>query len=219
MVSHVFFDLDGTLTDPKPGIVGSIRYALEKLGITEQPEDLDWCIGPPLDYSFRQLVPDIPPEEAIAAYRERFADVGLYENRVFDGTREMLTTVKECGATLYVATSKPHIFAQRILDHFGLSPFFAHIFGSELDGTNANKAELLAHALQMSGADPHQSLMIGDRKHDIVGAHANGIASAGVLWGYGSRCELQEAGAQCILSQIRQLSLLARRGAIWPSSS
>jgi phosphoglycolate phosphatase len=126
----------------------------------------------------------------------------------------MLETVKECGGELYVATSKPHVFAKRILDHFGLSPFFSHIFGSELDGTRSNKAELLAYALEQSGADPHCSLMIGDRKHDIVGAHANGIASAGVLWGYGSRCELQQAGAQCILSIIRQLSMLARRGAI-----
>lgn len=214
MVKHVFFDLDGTLTDPKPGIVGSIRYALEKLGITEQPDDLDWCIGPPLEESFSRLCPDVPSEIAIALYRERFSSIGLYENRVFDGTQDMLATVQECGGVMHVATSKPHIFAKKILDHFGLSHFFCHIFGSELDGTRANKADLLAYALKQSGADPHSSLMIGDRKHDIVGAHANGIGSAGVLWGYGSRCELQQAGAQCILSNIRHLSMLARRGAI-----
>ncbi|HAT85182.1 MAG TPA: HAD family hydrolase [Rhizobiales bacterium] len=214
MVKHIFFDLDGTLTDPKPGIVGSIRYALDKLGITEQPDDLGWCIGPPLQESFAKLVPDTDPDEAIALYRERFSDVGLYENRVFDGTQEMLHIVKDCGGELYVATSKPHVFAKRILDHFGLSHFFAHIFGAEMDGTRSNKAELLAYALAECGADPHSSLMIGDRKHDIVGAHANGIASAGVLWGYGSRCELQEAGAQCILSNVRHLGMLARRGAI-----
>ncbi|MCV6546525.1 MAG: HAD-IA family hydrolase [Cohaesibacter sp.] len=214
MVKHVFFDLDGTLTDPKPGIVGSIRYALDQLGITEQPHDLDWCIGPPLQESFVQMVPEHLVDEAIVAYRHRFSDVGLYENRVYDGVEEMLQIVRDCGGELFVATSKPHIFARKILDHFGLSPFFSHIFGSELDGTHANKAELLAYALQQSGVDPHCSLMIGDRKHDIVGAHANGIASAGVLWGYGSRCELQQAGAQCILSHMRHLGLLARRGAI-----
>src|SRR3954470_23500247 len=173
----IYFDLDGTLTDPKPGITRSIQYALQRLDYPAIPteDELTWCIGPPLRTSFvRLLGGDHSADRAVALYRERFSDIGLYENRVYDGIGDVLTTLCTSGHRLFVATSKPHVFADRIIDHFGLRQHFEHVFGSELDGTRVNKGDLLAWAIGRTGTDTSRACMIGDRSHDIVGAKING---------------------------------------------
>jgi phosphoglycolate phosphatase len=194
----IFFDLDGTLTDPKPGITRSIRYALQKLDHPTMPTDdeLTWCIGPPLRSSFVKMLGEDSADRAVALYRERFSDIGLYENRVYDGIGEVLTTLGRSGHRLFVATSKAHVYADRIIDHFGLRPHFERVFGAELDGTRADKSHLLEYALKEAGVDPSKTLMIGDRSHDMVGAGNNGMKGIGVLYGYGSRDELIGAGAR-----------------------
>jgi len=196
-MNTIFFDLDGTLTDPKPGITASIQYALARLDRPVPAQDeLTWCIGPPLRASFVTLLGgEDQADRAVSLYRERFADVGLYENSLYSGIADVLAALSGSGRRLFVATSKPHVFADRIIDHFGLRPYFSHVFGSELDGTRVNKSDLLAYALEQARIDPSQAIMIGDRSHDILGARANAIAAVGVLYGYGSRDELIEAGA------------------------
>jgi phosphoglycolate phosphatase len=198
MMDAIYFDLDGTLTDPKPGITRSIQYALQKLDHPTIPteDELTWCIGPPLRASFvRLLGGDHSADRAVSLYRERFADVGLYENGVYDGIGDVLTALGRSGHRLFVATSKPHVFAERIIDHFGLRDHFERVFGSELDGTRVDKSHLLEYALKQASVDPSKTLMIGDRSHDMVGAVNNGMKGIGVLYGYGSRAELLEAGA------------------------
>ncbi|MEH2548701.1 phosphoglycolate phosphatase [Bradyrhizobium sp. AZCC 2262] len=194
----IYFDLDGTLTDPKPGITRSIQYALQKLDHPTMPteDELTWCIGPPLRASFvRLLGAETSADLAVSYYRERFSDVGLYENGVYDGIGEVLTSLCASGHRLFVATSKPHVFAERIIDHFGLRDHFERVFGSELDGTRVDKSHLLEYALKQAAVDPAKTLMIGDRSHDMVGAKNNGMKGIGVLYGYGSRDELLDAGA------------------------
>src|SRR6195952_1923260 len=194
----IFFDLDGTLTDPKPGITRSIQYALQKLDQADIPaeDELTWCIGPPLRASFVKMLGEDSADRAVALYRERFSDIGLYENRVYDGIEAVLTTLGQSGHRLFVATSKAHVYADRIIEHFGLRPHFSRVFGAELDGTRADKGDLLAYALKETDADPSKTLMIGDRSHDMIGAGKNGIKGIGVLYGYGSRDELIGAGAR-----------------------
>jgi phosphoglycolate phosphatase len=194
----IYFDLDGTLTDPKLGITRSIQYALQRLDHPTIPtaDELTWCIGPPLRSSFvRLLGGDHAADRAVALYRERFSDIGLYENGVYDGIDEVLTALRASGHRLFVATSKAHVFAERIIDHFGLRKHFERVFGAEYDGTRADKSHLLEYALKEVGVDPSKSLMIGDRSHDMVGAKNNGMKGIGVLYGYGSRDELLDAGA------------------------
>ena len=194
----IYFDLDGTLTDPKPGITRSIQYALQKLDHPTMPteDELTWCIGPPLRASFvRLLGAETSADLAVSYYRERFSDVGLYENGVYDGIGEVLTSLCASGHRLFVATSKPHVFAERIIDHFGLRDHFERVFGSELDGTRVDKSHLLEYALKQASVDPARTLMIGDRSHDMVGAKNNGMKGIGVLYGYGTRDELLDAGA------------------------
>ena len=194
----IYFDLDGTLTDPKPGITRSIQYALQRLDHPTMPteDELTWCIGPPLRTSFvRLLSAETSADLAVSYYRERFSDIGLYENGVYDGIGEVLTSLCASGHRLFVATSKPHVFAERIIDHFGLRDHFERVFGSELDGTRVDKSHLLEYALKQASVDPAKTLMIGDRSHDMVGAKNNGMKGIGVLYGYGSRDELLEAGA------------------------
>lgn len=204
----IYFDLDGTLTDPKIGITRSIQYALGKLDHPAMPteDELTWCIGPPLRASFVKLLGgDHAADAAVAFYRERFSDVGLFENGVYDGVPEVLTTLRASGHRLFVATSKPHVFAERIIDHFGLRDHFERVFGSELDGTRVDKSDLLEYALKEAAVDPLRTLMIGDRSHDMVGARNNGMKGIGVLYGYGSRNELTQAGALHVCATPRAI--------------
>jgi phosphoglycolate phosphatase len=199
--SSLLFDLDGTLTDPKEGIVRSIRYALELLGKPQDQEtDFTWCIGPPLQQSFARILGEDQRDlvsEAVSYYRQRYGSVGMFENKVYPGIAECLCDLSR-DFDLYVATSKPHIFARTILDHFRLSEPFRAIYGAELDGTHSDKADLVRHILARESLDPRTTFMIGDRMHDIVGARKNGVAAFGVAWGYGSVEELTDAGAERI---------------------
>ncbi|MBU1172847.1 MAG: HAD hydrolase-like protein [Proteobacteria bacterium] len=210
----LLFDLDGTLTDPFHGITRSISHALVKLGKPAPPmESLGWCIGPPLRESFSTLLGSDDPKDVDAAlvmYRERFGTVGLFENEVYEDIPETLSTLQEIGHTLYVATSKPGVFAQRIIDHFGLGRYFKKVYGSELDGTRSDKASLISHIIQRESISCQRAVMIGDRKHDILGAKANGLLGLGVLWGYGTREELEASGASACLDHPKAIHTLLR---------
>src|SRR5215212_7456682 len=199
-MTAIYLDLDGTLTDPKPGITRSIQYALGKLDQVAPSEDeLTWCIGPPLQASMRMLLgTDELADKALALYRERFSDIGLFENKIYPGVEETLAVFARSGRRLFVATSKPALYAQRIIDHFNLNRYFERVFGSELDGRRSDKTDLLSYALQSSGVNPTEAMMVGDRSHDMVGARNNGMTAVGVLYGYGSEEELLEAGAHHI---------------------
>ena len=190
MKNHILWDLDGTLTDPKEGIIKCILYALEKFGVTPPiPNTLEWCIGPPLQDSFKQLVPTATKDEIdilINLYRERFATTGLYENKLYPLIVEIVADLAKTKKQ-YLATSKPHLFASRIMNHFELSQYFQQVYGSELDGQRSDKTELIAYILQQEKISPDDVYMIGDRKHDIVGAKKNKVTSIGVTWGYGFR--------------------------------
>jgi phosphoglycolate phosphatase len=198
----LLFDLDGTLTDPREGITRSIAYALERMGLEPPPLDaLTFAIGPPLRRSLATLLGDESPaavERAISLYRERFADVGLFENAVYEGIGDALRGLAARGATLYVATSKPRVYAERIIEHFALDAHFAAIHGCELDGTREDKRDLLAHLLPHHGLAPERTAMIGDRGADMVAARHHGLRAIGVLWGYGSPEELRSAGAHAL---------------------
>ena len=198
----VLFDLDGTLTDPKPGITACIRHALGGLGRTPPPaEELLWCIGPPLWQSFATLLDTTDGAliaRSVALYRERFGTVGLFENAVYPGIPEAVAAVRAAGFATYVATSKPHVYARRIVAHFGLAALFDGVYGSELDGTRVEKAELIAYALAEERLDPARVVMIGDREHDAIGARRCGVRVIGVSYGYGTEAELRAHGAEAI---------------------
>lgn len=215
MIKYLFFDLDGTLTDPFEGITKSAEYALSKYGITvEDRRTLSPFIGPPLWDSLEKFY-EFDREkanEAVKYYREYFSDKGLFENEVYPGIPEMLDTLCKTRAKLVIATSKPHVFAKRILEHFDLAKYFILIDGSELDGTRVYKSEVIAHAIETLKCDRHEVLMIGDRMHDIEGAKKNNLESIGVLWGYGPRNELKKTGADHIVENVKELTsyLLSR---------
>ncbi|MDX1517382.1 MAG: HAD hydrolase-like protein [Woeseiaceae bacterium] len=193
---HLYIDLDGTLTDPFEGISKCIRYALERLDGRDPGDDaLRSCIGPPLQVTFRELLDESRAGAALALYRERFADVGWRENRPYDGIHAALEALCRDGHTLFVATTKPWTFAEKIVDHFGMADYFTKVYGSELDGTRVDKTELLRWALPQQSAG-ETAAMIGDRKHDMIGARNNGLQAVGVLYGYGTAAELTGAGAE-----------------------
>ena len=206
---YILFDLDGTLTDPKEGITKSVAYALEYYGI--HVEDLDsLCkfIGPPLKDSFVNYYgfSDKQGEEAVEKYREYFRPYGVYENKVYDGVDKLLGNLVKCGKKVVLATSKPTVFANVILEHFDLAKYFTCAIGSELDGSRVKKGDVIAYALQQVGvSDKSQVVMIGDREHDILGAKENGIDCIGVLYGYGDRAEHEAAGANYIVETVEEL--------------
>ena len=194
----VFFDLDGTLTDPWLGISRCIQHSLAELDIEhDADDDFRWCIGPPLRESFATLVGAELAERALSIYRERFAQIGWQENAPYDGIHEALETLKDNQRTLFVATSKPHVYATRILEHFKLRPFFEMVYGAELDGTRSDKSELLAYAISRNAV--HDPVMIGYRRHDMIGARSNAMRAIGVSYGYGSVEELTAAGADRVV--------------------
>jgi phosphoglycolate phosphatase len=197
--SALLVDLDGTLTDNFVGIARSIRHALLALGAPE-PADaaLQPCVGPPLRASVARLLATDDPvliERALALYRERYADVGWQENVVYAGVDAAFAGLADRGEALYLCTSKPAPYAERIVTRFGLRPFLDGVYGSDLAGTLDDKALLVAHLVAREGLDPGACTMIGDRVHDVRAAHANGARAIGVLWGYGSRAELEAADA------------------------
>lgn len=198
MPGHIYLDLDGTLTDPYEGITRCILYALDELGFP-RPDDeaLHSFIGPPLWDTFPLLVGEELTGKAVDLYRERFVDVGWQENVPYEGIHEALESLAAAGHMLFVATAKPHMHAARIIEYFGMGEFIHNVYGSELDGTRATKTELLRFAIERNpGASGR--IMVGDRRHDLVGAVANAMTPIGVAWGYGSVEELREAGAVAI---------------------
>jgi phosphoglycolate phosphatase len=210
MTTHVYFDLDGTLTDPYEGITKCILYALDKLGFPHPDDDyLYSCIGPPLWDTFPEMVGEELTRKAVDLYRERFVDIGWQENKLYDGVLDMLGAVASAGHTLFVATAKPHMHAARIIEHFGMGDFIHNVYGSELDGTRATKTELLSFAIDKNpGAQRH--FMVGDRRHDLIGAVANEMIPIGVAYGYGSVEELGKAGATEIAASPAHLTALLR---------
>lgn len=204
-LSAILIDLDGTLTDPAPGIIGCFRHALQCLGQeAPQPETLDWIIGPPLRESFGRLLPahslseTINPEEGLRLYRERYGVSGMLEATLYAGVETMLEQLLQIAPRLILCTSKPHVYARPILQHFGLARFFDGVYGAELDGTHDDKGDLIAHILAQEALAPTTLCMIGDRKHDVLGAARHGIPTIGALWGFGGEAELRAAGVAAL---------------------
>lgn len=203
----LIFDLDGTLTDPALGITNCIAYALERIGapVPGLPV-LRSFIGPPLRATFLSLLGNAETaDRALELYRERFSVTGLFENVAFPDVLPALKRLEPIAGSMFIATSKPHVYARRIADHFEFSRFFRQIYGCELNGDRADKSELIAHLLEEEKIEPAHAVMIGDRSHDIVGARANGLRSIGVTWGFGSVEELTDAGATHICHSFDEL--------------
>ncbi len=216
MFDYILFDLDGTLTDPKLGITRSVQYALRALGIEEPSLDkLEPFIGPPLADSFREFY-GLEEEQvvtAVAKYRERFTDQGIYENEIYPGTVRMLASLRAGGKKLAIASSKPTPFVERILDHFEIRAYFDYIIGSNMDGTRGKKEEVVEEALRQmlpAGMTPAEKkagvAMVGDRRFDIEGAREHGITSVGVSFGYAPEGELEQAGADHIVDTVEALA-------------
>ena len=209
---YLLFDLDGTITDSETGITRCVEYALNHFGIqVNDLRELTPFIGPPLLDSFKDFY-NFTDEQAIIAtdkYRERYADKGILENELYPGIKELLADAQKNGRTVILATSKPEIFAKRILDHFRLSNYFSFVAGSGLDGSLHTKTEVINYILQSNKiTDLKSVVMIGDRKHDIIGAKNTGIDSIGVLYGFGDYKELTDAGANYIVVDIPALRKL-----------
>ena len=219
----ILFDLDGTLTDPMEGITKSVQYALRHYGIEEPDlEKLTPFIGPPLRDSFMKYYgfSKEQADEAVWVYREYFADKGIFENQELPGIRAMLEELKAAGKQLYVATSKPEVYARQILEHFHLDEYFAFVGGADMGETRVKKGDVIRYVLDEAGISGRKTagveaagtevslesiVMVGDREHDILGAKENGISSVGLLLGYGSREELLEAGAAQIAEDTKEL--------------
>ena len=203
----IFFDLDGTLTDAGPGIKACINYALDKMNFKKLGMDSDWVVGPSLWGTFKKLgIPEENLNEAVNLYRERYNVKGYLENSVYVGIPGQLAMLLEMGYVLSLATSKPTVSASAILEYFDLTRYFSYEFGSNLDGSLSDKSILLKHALAMTGFEPNNALMIGDRQYDIIGAKSNLIKSVGVSYGYGSTNELREAGADLLVEKPAELA-------------
>ena len=212
---YLLFDLDGTLTDPQEGITNSVAYALEQYGIhVEDRTSLNKFIGPPLKDSFMEYYgfQEAQAEEAVWKYRGYFNDDGIFENKVYPGIPKMLRCLKERGKMLIVATSKPTVYAKRILERFELSQYFADVQGSEMDGSRTKKEDVIRYALEQNKiTEIDRAVMIGDREHDIIGAKNCGLDSIGVLFGYGSRAELEACGAGRIVDSVEMLEHILSR--------
>ena len=208
--ANILFDLDGTLTDPGKGITRCIQYALQELGETVPlPDQLTWCVGPPLRASFSKLLNTTDEtilDLALVHYRKRFSEKGMFENLLYPDVVSGLGSLREAGFKLFLATSKPRVFAQQIVDHFKLTPFFLAVYGSELDGRLSEKGALIAHILHREGLDPAATMMVGDRVYDIEGGKENKIMTAAVSYGYGTRDEIDTADPDVVFETIMDLT-------------
>lgn len=214
-ITTVLFDLDGTLTDPGLGITNSVMHALRKMGV-EPPEReaLYKFIGPPLKWSFREYYgfDERQCEEALLGYREHFSVTGLFENELYPAIPGVLQKLKDAGLRLAVATSKPEPFSRRIIDHFGLMGYFEAVCGSTMEETRTEKWEVIDYALKLLRVSPSETVMVGDREHDVLGAKKCAVNCIGVLYGYGSREELEKAGAAAIAETPEQVAELILNG-------
>ncbi len=212
MYNYLLFDLDGTLTDSGTGIMNSVLYALKKFDIeVEDRTQLYAFIGPPLAESFQKFY-HFSQEQALQAvcyYREYFSERGMFENKIISGIDTLLSELKGAGKKLVVATSKPEKYTIKILEHFNLISYFQFVAGATMDETRNTKTAVIEYALQhINAVSKREVVMIGDRKHDIEGAKNNNIDSIGVLFGYGDRKELEQAGADYIVESVEELRTL-----------
>ena len=216
MFSNILFDLDGTLTDPKVGITRCVQYALRQLEvISPAADDLEWCIGPPLMHSFALLMETKDKNllgQALFHYRKRFSEKGLFENSVYPDVMSSLENLKRAGKQLFLATAKPQVFAKQILDHFELSQFFKTIYGSELNGHLSDKGDLIAHILKSENLALDNTLMVGDRSHDIIGGQKNGIQTAWLDCGYGTADERSVSKPDLIFTTVADLAKYVTAG-------
>lgn len=205
----IFFDLDGTLSDSKLGIIRCLQYSLEKFGIIETDvEKLTHCIGPSLSYTYKEWygLNDQEARQATNFYRQRFEAEGIFENTLYQGIPALLEALKNSGKTLFVATAKPTVHAKRILAHENIASYFTKIVGSNLDGTRENKGEVIKYALtRIETPDKGRILMVGDRMHDIIGARENGLSAIAVGYGYGTLVELTAAKPAGLVNSVEQL--------------
>ena len=215
MWKTILFDLDGTLTDSAPGITNSVAYALAYFGIHEEPKNLLKFVGPPLNESMAEFYGFSPEQtaEAITVFREYFVEKGWCENAPYPGVGELLRDLKNAGLRLMVATSKPEVQAVRILKHFGLAEYFEQICGAPQGNEDgARKSSVIRRALSYVSDDTASVVMVGDRRHDVEGAHEAGLPCVGVLFGYGGREELESAGAEFIAEDMAALKRLLLEG-------
>lgn len=205
--SAALLDLDGTIIDPRVGILGGYRHALTTLGHPwPDDQDLTWVIGPPLRTTFPRLLgPAADVERCVALYREYYGERGMYECRVYDGMRRAIGALRQRFERVYVCTAKPEHFARPIVGHIGLAALFDGVFGPDLAGKLDDKADLIAHMIAATGLAPERSVMIGDRSHDVLAARRNGMPAVGVLWGFGSREELAAAGSAAVCAAPAEL--------------
>lgn len=215
--TNVFFDLDGTITDSEAGILNSIIFALTKMQRPlPEKKSLRTFIGPPLKESFQKIVQlsEAEAEIAITYYREHYEAKGMFENEIYTGMVEVLGALQNSGLKLYIATSKPEIYAKKIVTYFQLDSFFNGIYGASLNGTRSEKSEVIGYAIEQAEIRGlNQTIMVGDRSHDIEGAKKNGLASIGVLYGFGDYDELSKAGATYIIEKPHEIEkLLLKRG-------
>lgn len=207
--SHILFDLDGTLTDSAEGVIRSVQYALQMYGIEASPEELRSFVGPPLHWSFENSYGFSKTKafQAVEYYREYYREKGIFENRLYPFVTEMLDALLKSGASLYVATSKPTVFALQVLQHFNVDRYFVTIAGSNLDGTRVDKSEVIDFVLTNNrDINKNRAVMVGDRKHDIIGARTCGLDSIAVTYGYGSPTELTTAEPTFIVNSVEELS-------------
>ena len=205
---NIIFDLDGTITDSKPGIVKGVQYALHCYGVEEPDLDkLTSFVGPPLYKSFMNYLECTEDEakEVVECYREYYAETGLYENALYEGAEALLYALKEKGYRLLIASSKPRLYVKRILSYFRVMRYFDIVEGSELDSKRTDKAELLSYVIEKWNLKAEECVMVGDRKHDVLGAKANGMDSIAVGYGYGSEDELSKAGPTYFFPTIEEL--------------
>ena len=207
----VLFDLDGTLTDSKEGILNSIQYALSCYGINESTDDLGMFLGPPAHLAFQEFY-GFSEEKAFEItnlFRKRYSEKGIYENSIYDGVKELLERFSSDGVRLCVATSKPQIYTEKILKNFDIENYFDIIIGSDLEGKLCNKSDIIAKVIELGKYDKSDCIMVGDRKYDIIGAKENGIKSIAVLYGYGNKEEFVLSGADFIVEKVENIYELA----------
>lgn len=212
MIKYILFDLDGTLTDPAEGITNSVAYALERFGIkVSNKSELNCFIGPPLSESFEKYYGFSKDEaiNAVSIYREYFKDKGIFENKLYSGVDNMLNNLVNAGKKVILATSKPEVFANKILNHFHINSYFTVVSGSLLNGERVDKHDVIEHALKIAGiTDRSSCVMVGDRLHDIIGGRKSALITIGVEYGYGSKEELITNGADYTVKTVNELSKL-----------
>ncbi len=208
MLDTIIFDLDGTLSESAEGITKSVQYMLEKFGIIEPDlKKLECFIGPPINVSLKNLYgfDDDKAWRGVAYYRERFLEKGIYENHPYDGIEDMLKELKSAGKTLAIATAKPQPQTDDIIKRYGYNKYFDVVKGPDASSKSHTKADIVREVIEILNCDKSRTIMVGDKSHDIEGAKANEIKSLGVLYGYGSRQELEQSGADFIVETVKEL--------------